>query len=107
MKSGACAEIAVIGNEGMIGLALFMGGYSTTSRAIVQSAGLGYHILGDCFGEEFDHHGELLHLSLRYSQALINQMAQTESATAILRWIGSSAPSLDRLPTQDLYMPPG
>ncbi|MFN7782879.1 MAG: Crp/Fnr family transcriptional regulator [Lysobacterales bacterium] len=108
MKSGASAEIAVVGNEGMIGIALFMGGYSTTSRALVQSAGHGYRILGERFREEFDLHGELLNLSLRYSQALITQMAQTAVCNRhhtvdqqLCRWL---LLSLDRLPTQDLQM---
>jgi CRP-like cAMP-binding protein len=108
MKSGASAEIAVVGNEGMIGVALFMGGYSTTSRAIVQSAGSGFRILGNRFREEFDRHGELLFLSLRYSQALITQMAQTAVCNRhhsvdqqLCRWL---LLSLDRLPTSNLRM---
>lgn len=108
MESGASAEIAVVGNEGMIGVALFMGGYSTTSRAIVQSAGKGYRMLGERFREEFERHGELLHLSLCYSQALITQMAQTAVCNRhhtvdqqLCRWL---LLSLDRLPTSDLRM---
>lgn len=108
MKSGASAEIAVVGNEGMVGVALFMGGYSTTSRALVQSAGHGYRILGERFREEFDLHGELLNLSLRYSQALITQMAQTAVCNRhhsvdqqLCRWL---LLSLDRLPSSDLWM---
>ncbi|MBE5316092.1 MAG: Crp/Fnr family transcriptional regulator [Xanthomonadales bacterium] len=108
MKSGASAEIAVVGNEGMIGVALFMGGYSTTSRALVQSAGYGYRLIGDRFREEFDRHGELLHLALRYSQALITQMAQTAVCNRhhsvdqqLCRWL---LLSLDRLPSSDLRM---
>jgi CRP-like cAMP-binding protein len=108
MKSGASAEIAVVGNEGMIGVALFMGGYSTTSRAIVQSAGSGYRMLGGLFREEFDRHGELLHVVLRYSQALITQMAQTAVCNRhhsvdqqLCRWL---LLSLDRLPSRQLHM---
>jgi CRP-like cAMP-binding protein len=77
MESGASAEISVVGNDGMIGVALFMGGESTTSRAIVQSAGSAYRLLGKRFMAEFNRHSEMLYLMLRYSQALITQMAQT------------------------------
>lgn len=108
MKSGASAEIAVVGNEGMIGVALFMGGQSTTSRAIVQSAGSGYRMLGEHFREEFDRHGELLHVVLRYTQALITQMAQTAVCNRhhsvdqqLCRWL---LLSLDRLPSRQLHM---
>jgi CRP-like cAMP-binding protein len=77
MESGASAEISVVGNEGLIGVALFMGGESTPSRAIVQSAGVAYRLLGQRLKDEFNTHGELLLLMLRYTQALITQMAQT------------------------------
>jgi CRP-like cAMP-binding protein len=77
LKDGASAEIAVVGNEGAIGVALFMGGETTTNRAIVQSAGAAYRLTGARLKEEFDRHGEMLHILLRYTQALITQMAQT------------------------------
>jgi len=108
MKNGASAEIAVVGHEGMIGLALFMGGHSTTSRAIVQSAGTGFRMLGEHFREEFERHGDLLHVALRYTQALITQMAQTAVCNRhhtvdqqLCRWL---LLSLDRLPTNELQM---
>ena len=77
LEDGSSAEIAVVGNEGAIGLALFMGGETTTNRAIVQSAGSAYQLTGARLKEEFERHGELLHILLRYTQALITQMAQT------------------------------
>jgi CRP-like cAMP-binding protein len=77
MESGASAEISVVGNEGLIGVALFMGGESTPSRAIVQSAGSAYRLLGQRLKDEFNRHGDLLLLMLRYTQSLITQMAQT------------------------------
>ncbi len=77
MESGASAEIAIVGNEGLIGVALFMGGESTPSRAVVQSAGFAYRLLGQRLKDEFNRHGELLLLMLRYTQSLITQMAQT------------------------------
>src|SRR5689334_16164800 len=75
MKDGASAEIAVVGNEGAIGVSLFMGGETTPSRAIVQSAGFAYRLIGLRLKEEFERHGELLHVLLRYTQSLITQMA--------------------------------
>lgn len=77
MENGASAEIAVVGNDGMVGVALFMGGESTTSRAVVQSAGVAYRLFGQRLKDEFNRHGALLHLLLRYSQVLLTQMAQT------------------------------
>jgi CRP-like cAMP-binding protein len=77
MESGASAEISVVGNDGLISVALFMGGESTPSRGVVQSTGYAYRLLGQRLKDEFDRHGELLHLMLRYTQALITQMAQT------------------------------
>jgi CRP-like cAMP-binding protein len=76
-ESGACAEIAVVGNEGLIGIALFMGGESTSSRAVVQSAGSAFRLPGQKLKDEFNRHGDLLLLMLRYTQALITQMSQT------------------------------
>ena len=77
MEDGATAEIAVVGNEGMLGVAVLTGGESTPSRAIVQSAGYAYRITGKMIMNEFNRHGEMLVLMLRYTQALITQMAQT------------------------------
>ena len=77
MKDGASAEIAVVGNEGAIGVALFMGGETTPSRAIVQSAGFAYRLTGERLKLEFERHGQMLHVLLRYTQSLITQMAQT------------------------------
>lgn len=77
MEDGASAEISVVGNEGVVGIALFMGGESTPSRGVVQSAGHAYQLAGWRMKEEFNRHGELLVLMLRYTQSLITQMAQT------------------------------
>ena len=77
MESGASAEISVVGNEGMVGVAVFMGGESTPSRAVVQSAGRPSGCRAQRLKEEFNRHGEMLQLMLRYTQALITQMAQT------------------------------
>jgi CRP-like cAMP-binding protein len=108
LEDGASAEIAVVGNEGAIGVALFMGGETTTNRAIVQSAGFAYRLTGARLKEEFGRHGELLHILLRYTQALITQMAQTAVCNRhhtvdqqLCRWL---LLSLDRLPSADLTM---
>ena len=108
MESGASAEISVVGYDGLIGVALFMGGESTTSRAVVQSAGFAYRLLGQRMKDEFNRHGELLHLMLRYSQALITQMAQTAVCNRhhsidqqLCRWL---LLSLDRLKDNHLVM---
>ncbi|MDE2093286.1 MAG: Crp/Fnr family transcriptional regulator [Burkholderiales bacterium] len=77
MENGASAEIAVVGNEGLVGVSLFMGGESTPSRAVVQSAGGGYRLAAQTIKEEFDRSPAVQHLLLRYTQALITQMAQT------------------------------
>ena len=77
LENGASAEIAVVGKEGAIGVALFMGGETTPNRAIVQSAGFAYRLTGQRVKEEFNRHGQMLHLLLRYTQSLITQMAQT------------------------------
>ena len=77
MKDGASAEIAVVGNEGLVGIALFMGGETTPSRAVVQSAGDAYRLSSRVLKREFECGGALQHLLLRYTQALITQMAQT------------------------------
>ncbi|WP_373507298.1 Crp/Fnr family transcriptional regulator [Thiocapsa sp.] len=108
MENGASAEISVVGNEGMAGIALFMGGESTTSRALVQSAGYAYRLPGKRFKDEVSCHGELLFLMLRYSQALITQMAQTAVCNRhhsidqqLCRWL---LLSLDRLSDNQLVM---
>jgi CRP-like cAMP-binding protein len=108
MESGASAEISVVGNEGLIGVSLFMGGESTPSRAIVQSAGSAYRLLGQRLKDEFNRHGDLLLLMLRYTQALITQMAQTAVCNRhhsvdqqLCRWL---LLSLDRLPGNQLTM---
>lgn len=76
MQSGASAEICVVGNEGLVGISLFMGGENTPSRAVVQRAGHAFRLPGQRLKDEFNRHGELLVLMLRYTQALITQMAQ-------------------------------
>jgi CRP-like cAMP-binding protein len=108
MENGASAEIAVTGNEGLIGISLFMGGESTSSRAIVQSAGHAYRLRADFLKEEFERGGELQHLLLRFTQALITQMAQTAVCNRhhsveqqLCRWL---LLSLDRLPSNELVM---
>jgi CRP-like cAMP-binding protein len=77
MEDGASAEIAVVGNEGIIGVALFMGGETTPSRAVVQSAGHAYRLSGQLLKREFTDSAAMQHLLLRYTQALLTQMAQT------------------------------
>jgi CRP-like cAMP-binding protein len=77
MESGASAEISVVGSEGMVGLAIFMGGNSTPSRAIVQSGGHAYRLKEKWFKDELNRHGQFMLLLLKYTQALITQMAQT------------------------------
>ncbi len=108
MENGASAEIAVVGNEGLAGMALFMGGESTTSRTIVQSAGFAYRLPGKHFRDEVNRHSELLMLMLRYTQALITQMAQTAVCNRhhsvdqqLCRWL---LLSLDRLSGDHLIM---
>lgn len=108
MESGESAEISVVGKEGIVGVSLFMGGDSTPSRALVQSAGYGYRLSGQRLKEEFNRHGELLFLMLRYTQSLITQMAQTAVCNRhhtidqqLCRWL---LLSLDRLNGPDLVM---
>jgi CRP-like cAMP-binding protein len=108
MENGSSAEISVVGNEGLIGVSLFMGGESTPSRAIVQSGGVAYRLLGQRIKDEFNKHGELLQLMLRYTQALITQMAQTAVCNRhhsidqqLCRWL---LLSLDRLDGNQLNM---
>ena len=78
MENGSSAEIAVVGNEGILGISLFMGGETTSSRAIVQSAGHAYRLKAQLLKDEFYRGGPVQRLLLRYTQALITQMAQTE-----------------------------
>jgi CRP-like cAMP-binding protein len=108
MESGASAEIAVVGNEGLIGVAVFMGGESTPSRAVVQSAGHAFRLPGQRLVDEFERHGEMLLLMLRYTQSLITQMAQTAVCNRhhsvdqqLCRWL---LLSLDRLSGNQLNM---
>jgi CRP-like cAMP-binding protein len=108
MENGASAEIAVAGNEGMVGISLFMGGGSTPSRAVVQSAGQGFRVRSQFIKEEFDHAGAVMHLLLRYTQALITQMSQTAVCNRhhsldqqLCRWL---LLSLDRLQGNELVM---
>jgi CRP-like cAMP-binding protein len=108
LADGASAEIAVTGNEGLVGIALFMGGETTPSRAVVQSAGHGYRLRGELLKKAFEHGGALQHLLLRYTQALITQMTQTAVCNRhhavdqqLCRWL---LLSLDRLPSNELVM---
>ncbi len=108
MEDGASAEIAVVGNDGVVGVSVFMGGESTPSRAVVQSAGEAYRLKGQLLMDEFDRAGPMQHLLLRYTQALLTQMAQTAVCNRhhsldqqFCRWL---LLSLDRLPTNELVM---
>jgi CRP-like cAMP-binding protein len=108
LQNGASAEIAVVGNEGAIGVSLFMGGETTPSRAVVQSAGHAYRLPGKRLKEEFNRHGEMLHILLRYTQSLLTQMFQTAVCNRhhsleqqLCRWL---LLSLDRLPSNELKM---
>lgn len=108
MEDGASAEIAVVGNEGIIGVALFMGGETMPNRAVVQSAGHAYRLRGQILKAEFNRSGALQHLLLRYTQALLTQMAQTAVCNRhhsldqqLCRWL---LLSLDRLPANELVM---
>jgi CRP-like cAMP-binding protein len=108
METGASAEIAITGNEGLVGISLFMGGETTPSRAVVQSAGEGYRLEAGILKKEFARGGSLQHLSLRYTQALLTQMAQTAVCNRhhaleqqLCRWL---LLSLDRLQGNELLM---
>jgi len=108
MEDGASAEIAVVGNEGIVGISLFMGGESTPSRALVQSAGQGFRLKANLMLQEFNRAGPVLHLLLRYTQALITQMSQTAVCNRhhsldqqLCRWL---LLSLDRLHSKELVM---
>ena len=107
MENGASAEIAIVGNEGVVGISLFMGGESTPSRAVVQSAGEGFRLTAAAIKDEFNR-APVLHLLLRYTQALITQMAQTAVCNRhhsldqqLCRWL---LLSLDRLTGSELVM---
>jgi len=107
-ESGASAEIAGVGNEGMLGVSLYMGGDTTPSSAVVQTAGHGYRLSVPRLVEEFNRGGAMLRVLLRYSQALLTQMAQTGAcnrhhsvAQQLCRWL---LLTLDRLPSNDLVM---
>jgi CRP-like cAMP-binding protein len=108
MENGASAEIAVVGNEGIVGVSLFMGGESTPSRAVVQSGGEGLRLKANILMREFNRAGPVLHLLLRYTQALITQMSQTAVCNRhhsldqqLCRWL---LLSLDRLQSSQLVM---
>lgn len=108
LADGASAEIAVVGNEGMIGVSLFMGGETTTNRAVVQSAGHAYRLPSQLLKDEFTRAGPMQHLLLRFTQALITQMAQTAVCNRhhsvdqqLCRWL---LLSLDRLASSELIM---
>ncbi len=108
MENGSSAEIAVVGYEGIVGISLFMGGESTPSRAVVQSAGHGYRMEAQTIKDEFNRAGAVLHLLLRYTQALITQMSQTAVCNRhhsvdqqLCRWL---LLSLDRLQGSELVM---
>lgn len=108
MEDGASAEIAIAGNEGLVGIALFMGGETTPSRAVVQSAGWAYRLDARVVKDEFGRAGPAQRLFLRYTQALITQMAQTAVCNRhhsidqqLCRWL---LLSMDRLPSNELKM---
>ncbi len=108
LESGASAEIAVVGHEGVVGISIFMGGETTPSRAVVQSAGGAYRLPGQLIKDEFNRGGEMQHLMLRYTQSLITQMAQTAVCNRhhsvdqqLCRWL---LLSVDRLPSPEITM---
>jgi len=108
LENGASAEIAVVGFEGVVGVSIFMGGGTTPSRAVVQSAGKGYRLRADAVKAEFDRAGPVMHLMLRYTLALITQMSQTAVCNRhhsldkqLCRWL---LLSLDRLQGNELVM---
>jgi CRP-like cAMP-binding protein len=108
MEDGASAEIAVVGNEGIVGVSLFMGGETTPSRAVVQSAGHAYRLKGQLLKDQFYRAGPMQRLLLRYTQALLTQMAQTAVCNRhhsvdqqVCRWL---LLRLDRLPSSELIM---
>lgn len=111
MKDGASAEISVVGNDGLAGVSLFMSGESTPTRAVIQSAGYCYRITGQRLKDEFNRHGDMLNLMLRYTQSLLTQLSQTAVCNRhhsinqqLCRWL---LLSLDRLPNNELSMTHG
>jgi CRP-like cAMP-binding protein len=108
MENGASAEVAGVGNEGMVGISLFMGGQTTLNRAVVQTAGDSYRLPSRLLMQEFNRSGLMLRLLLRYTQALITQTAQTAACNRhhsvlqqLCRWL---LLTLDRMPSNDLIM---
>ena len=108
MENGASAEIAIVGNEGVLGISLFMGGETTSSRAVVQSAGFAYRLKSQLLKDEFNRGTAVQRLLLRYTQALITQMAQTAVCNRhhsveqqLCRWL---LLSIDRLSCDELTM---
>jgi CRP-like cAMP-binding protein len=108
MENGSSAEIAGVGNEGVLGISLFMGGNTTPSRATVQTAGSGYRMKGRLMMEEFNRAGAMMRLMLRYTQALMTHMSQTAvcnrhhtAVQQLCRWL---LLTLDRLPSNDFTM---
>lgn len=108
MESGASAESAGVGNEGVVGISLFMGGNTTPSSAVVQTAGHAYRLQGRLLKQEFNRAGLMQRLLLRYTQALMTQVAQTAACTRhhsveqqLCRWL---LLTLDRMPTNELIM---
>jgi CRP-like cAMP-binding protein len=108
MENGASAEIAGVGNEGILGISLFMGGETTPSRAVVQTAGYGYRLKAHLMMQEFNRAGPMMRLLLRYTQALITQVSQTAACNRhhsveqqLCRWL---LLTLDRLPSNELTM---
>jgi CRP-like cAMP-binding protein len=108
MENGASSEIAGVGNEGVLGISLFMGGNTTPSRAVVQTGGQGYRLKAQVMAQEFKRAGAMQQLLLRYTQALITQMSQTAACNRhhslvqqLCRWL---LLTLDRMPTNELIM---
>jgi CRP-like cAMP-binding protein len=108
LENGGSSEIAGVGNEGLLGVSLFMGGDSTPSRAVVQTSGFGYRLPGHLLLEEFNRNGSVMRLLLRYTQALLTQMSQTAVCNRhhtveqqLCRWL---LLTLDRLGPQELTM---
>jgi CRP-like cAMP-binding protein len=108
MENGSSSEIAGVGNEGVLGISLFMGGDTTPSRAVVQTGGLGYRLKAQLMAQEFNRGGLMQQLLLRYTQALITQMSQTAACNRhhslvqqLCRWL---LLTLDRMPTNELIM---
>ncbi|MEJ0005505.1 MAG: Crp/Fnr family transcriptional regulator [Steroidobacteraceae bacterium] len=108
MKNGESAEIAVVGNDGVVGISLFLGGWSTSSRALIQSAGSAYRLPAELMKQEFDRGGAVLNMFLRYTQALMTQMVQTAACNKhhsldqqLCRWL---LLSFDRLQGTEMTM---